>query len=603
MDDSPNDATDLDLDASDDDFDYVLNSQPNSGRRSYHPSTERIHQLWQVFVENIDPLTKVVHVPTLRPAIQKAASNTRTVPRSFEALMFSIYSAAVMSLKEDECKQKFGEPRKSLLSGYISATKAALSRAKFMGTTSLVVLQALILHIISVRDIYEPHALWSLTGVAVRIAQSMGLERDGESLGLPPFETEMRRRIWWLLKTHDFQTAELCGLAKFRDLDTGPESTKWPTNINDDEFKPGMPSYLPEANMVTDFIFIAVRGELAKFTARGVVKFREQGKNSSQWNLDALESDKVEMDAAVRELQEVLETKYIRYCDPSQPLQLMAMLIARCAMNFIRFLTHHPRGWVSIEQTPLSERQWIWEISIKLLEQHNMARSNPLLKQFAWYSTHYMQWHAFIHVLDTLQSKPLIADAEKAWQLVENTYEDNPSMISDTRKRIHVAAGNLCLKAYSAREAALQSDGRRPLPTPEFILQLRQLREVARAKVQARDAKSSPRKDAGLQRQANTYDIARRPDIDVAHSRGSFTQPGSANDEVDNFWIINGFVDSRLGNSNNAIDMTPGVMLAQDESVEDSAAQTIDWEQLDLLLADSNLFSPLSSTWDLRAGT
>lgn len=95
-----------------------------------------------------------------------------------------------------------------------------------MGIISLVVLQALVLHLLSVRDIYKPHTLWSLTSVAVRIAQSMGLERDGVSLGLPPFETEMQRRIWWLLKTHDFRTAELCGLAKFRDLDTGAESTK-----------------------------------------------------------------------------------------------------------------------------------------------------------------------------------------------------------------------------------------------------------------------------------------------------------------------------------------------------------------------------------------
>ena len=61
-----------------------------------------------------------------------------------------------------------------------------------MGTTSLVVLQALVLHLLSVRDIYEPRAVWSLTGVAVRIAQGMGLERDGVFLGLPPFETEMR---------------------------------------------------------------------------------------------------------------------------------------------------------------------------------------------------------------------------------------------------------------------------------------------------------------------------------------------------------------------------------------------------------------------------
>lgn len=616
MEDSSNDASDLE--ASDDDFNFVLSSQPKSHTRSRHPPPERIHQLWQIFIENVDPLTKIVHVPSLRPAIQKAASNIGTIPRSFEALMFAIYSAAVMSLKDDDCKQKLYEPRKTLLSRYISATKAALSRAKFMGTNSLVVLQALVLHLLSVRDIYEPRVVWSLTGVAVRIAQGMGLERDGVSLGLPPFETEMRRRIWWLLKTHDFRTAELCGLAKFRDLDTGPESTKWPTNVNDDQLYPGMPSLVAESNKLTDILFIALRYELANFAAGRVARFRGQGKNSSQFNLHASGSDEVEIDKAFREVEETVETKYIRYCDPSQPLHLFTMVIARLSMNHVRFLRHHPRRWASIEQTPLSERQWVWEVSIKLLEQHNMVVSNPQLKRFAWHGAYYQQWHVFIHVLDTLRANPLMADAEKAWQLIGNTYENSPSLVFDTKKPIHVAVGNLCLKAYSDREAALQNGNIYPPPTPDFILQLRQQREVAKAKRQARDAKSSQSEELVNHGQANVRDMGPRPDAGVIHLSDTlestnlqqsttshppnFTQTGGAT-EGDPFWFINGFDDGQIGNLDDVMDMDPDFMLAQDHSVEDNAAPTITWEQWDAWLADSNIMRPLSSTGDLRAGT
>jgi hypothetical protein len=193
--------------------------QPKSKSRPLHPPSEVVHQLWDIFVENVDPLTKVVHVPTLQPAFKKTLADlSGAVPRGFEALMFAIYSTAIMSLSDEECIQRFSEPHRSLLSRYTRATSVALSRARFMGTTSLVVLQALVLHLLAVRDIYEPRALYSLIGVAVRIAQVMGLERDGTFLGLTPFETELRRRIWWQLKMHDFRTAELCGLAKFRDL-------------------------------------------------------------------------------------------------------------------------------------------------------------------------------------------------------------------------------------------------------------------------------------------------------------------------------------------------------------------------------------------------
>ena len=586
----------------------MVSSQPKSNSKPRHPPPERIRQLWQIFIENVDPLTKVVHVPTLRPAIQKAVSNIAAIPRSLEVLMFAIYGAAIMTLKDDDCTQEFGEPRKSLLSRYISATEAALSRAKFMGTTNIVVLQALVLHLHSVRLIYEPRAIWSLTGVAVRIAQGMGLERDGVFLGLPPFETEMRRRIWWLLKNHDFRTAELCGLAKFRDLDTGAESTKWPTNVNDDQLYPGMPSLPVESNKLTDMAFVAMRYELTNFAVARVASFRQQGKDSSQWNLHASGSDKAKVDEAFRELEEILETKYIRYCDPSQPLHLMTMLMARSAMNIVPFLTHHPRRWASIEQTPASERQWVWEICIKLLEQHDMVQSNPQLKQFAWNAAYNLQWHAFIHVLETLRAYPLTVDAEKAWQLVGKTYENNPDMVFDTKKPTHVAVGNLCLKAYSAREATLQNANICP-PTPEFILQLRQQREVAKAKRQARDAKSSQAEDPDSHAQANTRDTGPRPDASVIHSsdvlesthlqQSTTSHPPShiqtdGATEGDPFWFINGFDDSQVGNTNDAMYMDLNFMLAQDPSLGDNSTQTISWEQWDAWLTDSNVMRPLS---------
>lgn len=595
----------------------MLSIRPKPNKRSYHPPPERIHQLWQIFTENFDPLTKIVHVPTLRLAVQKAASDVGTLPRSFEALMFAIYGAAVMSLKDDECKKRLGEHRKMLLARYISATKAALSRAKFMSTINLVVLQALVIHLLSVRDISEPRAVWSLTGVAVRIAQAMGLDRDGVSLGLPPFETEVRRRIWWLLKTHDFRAAELCGLAKFRDLDTVTDATKWPTNINDDQLYPGMSELPAESKTLTDVGFICFRYELVNFVAARITRFRQQGLGPSQWDLHASGSEKVAIDEAARELEEVFETKYLRYCDPSQPLHLMIMLGARYSINGVRFLTHHPRRWASIEQTPLSERRWVWEVSNKLLEQYNMFQSNPQIKQFAWHAAYFLQWHALIHILDVLRANPLEEGAEKTWQLVSNAYENNIDMVFDTRRPIHVAVGNLCLKAYSSRETALQNGGMFLPPTPQFIMQLRQQREVAKAKKQARDAKSSSSQDPVSHNQANTSNMDPRlhagivnpsDTLESTHFEQSITSPPQSHTKIgggtdDPFWLINGFDDSQVVNSNGVMDMDLDFMLAQDHSAENNATQTINWEEWDAWLAESNVIRPISFSRDSRAGT
>jgi Fungal specific transcription factor domain len=495
-----------------------------------------------------------------------------------------------MSLNDDDCKKELGEPRQTLLSRYLSATKVALSRAKFMSTTSLVVLQALVLYVMVVRDIYEPRVVWSLTGVAVRIAQSMGLERDGVSLGLPPFETEMRRRIWWLLKTHDFKTAELCGLAKFRDLDMGPGSTKWPTNVNDDQLYPNMPSLPSESNTMTDMAFIAVRGELIRAASRRVGKFREQEKNFSQWDTHSSETDNEEMNKSFKDLEDTLETKYLRYCDPSQSLNFMVMLMARTSMNFILFQMHHPRRWVGKSHVSLSERQLVWDISLKLLEQHSMISLNPHLKQYSWCATYFLPWHPFVHTLDTLRADPLTSNADKAWQLVSGTFSNTLNKISERRKLMRIAIGNLCLKAYSAREAAMQDGIISHTPTPDFILQTRQWCEDAKSKMQAKVARKAQLELSEHQNQADPHAI----DI-VEHAyphRSTKAQPPSAvgtggTTEEDSFWTTNGFDDGQLGNLDDSMNIDFDLMLAQDQNLGEPTAPIIPWEQWDLWLADS----------------
>lgn len=240
-----------------------------------------MQQLWLAFVDNFDPLTKIVHVPTLRPAFEKALRDTSQIPKTFEALMFAIFGAAVMTLKDDECQRRFSETRRSILSRFTKATEAALSRAKFMATTSLVVLQALVIHLFSVRDMYEPRTVYTLTGIAVRIAQGIGLDRDGTVLGYSPFDTEVRRRVWWQLKSHDFRAAELCGLAKFRALEpVSAESTKYPGNINDDDLHPGMMSLDSKPSGLTDASFIAFKFEMTEFAAARIARFRHLGQLS-----------------------------------------------------------------------------------------------------------------------------------------------------------------------------------------------------------------------------------------------------------------------------------------------------------------------------------
>jgi hypothetical protein len=577
----------------------VLGVQSNPKSRLRFPPPDTILQLWEAFVENFDPLTKIVHIPTLRPAFEKAITSIPAIPRNFQALMFAIFGAAVMTLKEDDCQGRFNETRQSMLLRYTSATETALCLAKFMSTTSIVVLQALVIHIYVVRDTYEPRTIWTLTGVAVRIAQGIGLDRDGTILGLSPFDTEVRRRIWWQLKTHDFRAAELCGLAKFRDLATSPESTKWPTNINDADLYPGMTSLEAVATGLTDAAFISFKFEMTNFAASRIAALRKLGKDPSEWNLDSPDNDKEETKSRAITLEAVLEMKYLRYCDASRPLHLLLLLVGRYGMNVVTFLTHHPRRWATMEHVPQSERSLVWNCCIQLLEQYNMQQSTPLLERFAWHAPYFQAWHAFIHVLDTLKAEPLKSDAFKTWKLIGSIYDNTADLGTDLKKPIHVAIGNLCLKAYSAREAALLKNNTHLPPTPNFISQLRQRREIAMKKqkarnedpnrrmkpqqctVQPRQAQGMDHSDVGLQalnsQQIGTHHLSNQAQV-------------TGIDEEDSLYLFDFFE-----NNDTNMFMDLDFLLPEDYSMENYVPEPINWEQWDSWLADSNLMRSSSA--------
>lgn len=581
--------------------DFVLGVK--SDVKCVHPPSDHIHYLWQAFVENVDPLTKIVHVPTLRPAIRKATISMESVPKSFEALMFAIYSMAVLSLQDTECMARLGEPRKVLLSRYILATKVALARTNLMGTLSLVVLQALILHIFSIRDIYDPRTVWTLTGVALRIAEGMGLQRDGASFSLPPFEAEIRRRIWWQLKMHDLRTTDLTGLAKSKVLDRDEENTTQPPiNINDDQLYPGMASLPEESNAPTDMVFVGLRSQLSSFAMNLHAKKKEQGVKSSWWNDAASASDVAEKEAGLKEVEDLFETKYLRYCDPSDSLQLMAMLFARMGMNHARFLVHHPRRWPKPEMMPESERQLVWSLSVKLLEQTDLTLSSRQLQRFWWNGPYFFPWPAFIHIIDTLRANPLIPEAQKTWRLIESIYASNGHLLSNTNKPIYIVVGNLTLKAYDAHLTALSDAGVSAPAVPEFITKLQQQRASAKAKREARNAKKNQTVLSSAQAQTSEYmpkaedamrsvqdSSAEYMPLQDLNTQSNPLQP-NIDMETDPFWFTNGFVNDSM-NAANGFPNDIDTMLACPTTSLDNifTGDHMDWQQWDATLANLNM--------------
>ncbi|PNH50589.1 hypothetical protein VD0002_g5007 [Verticillium dahliae] len=162
-------------------------------------SHEQVVHLWCYFKARVDPIIKVLHVPSME-LVMTAASNLQPVSREAEALIFAISYIAIRSLTADECMFGFGESRDALSAYYRLGYEQASARAGFMETTNLATMQAHILYLAALRSEADARAMWTMMGLASRAAQSFGLHRDGVHWShLSPFSIEMRRRLWWQL--------------------------------------------------------------------------------------------------------------------------------------------------------------------------------------------------------------------------------------------------------------------------------------------------------------------------------------------------------------------------------------------------------------------
>ena len=113
-----------------------------------HPEPVQILRLWQIYLDNVNPLLKVTHTPSLQARIIEAASNVKNVSPNLEALMLSIYCISVLSLAADDCQAMFASSREDLLTRYQFGCQEALFNCRYLRTGDLDCITALYLYLV-----------------------------------------------------------------------------------------------------------------------------------------------------------------------------------------------------------------------------------------------------------------------------------------------------------------------------------------------------------------------------------------------------------------------------------------------------------------------
>lgn len=115
---------------------------------SLHPTAPQIFRLWQTFLNNVNPLVKIFHAPSVQQTILEVANNPKRASKATNSLMFAIYFSSVTSMSDQDCRSLMAEPKAVLLPRFSGVSQQALVKAEFLNSNSIVVLQALTLYIV-----------------------------------------------------------------------------------------------------------------------------------------------------------------------------------------------------------------------------------------------------------------------------------------------------------------------------------------------------------------------------------------------------------------------------------------------------------------------
>jgi len=288
----------------------------------------------------------------------------------------------------------------------------------------------------------------------MRIAQSMGLHRDGKRLGLSPFQAEVRRRLWWYLITRDGRAGEDYGLENTTSLALKSD-VDIPLNVDDSELRPDMAALPEEKSGWTPMTFSIINIDIAM----AMQKLADIAAASSPL---APLSERMR-EEIMGELK-TLVRKRLEHANPIIPRHRMTILCSTFLLRKLSFITKVQ--WALLRQSDGNNTQHTavateenLAAALEILEP-KLYTEDELLKQFVWLSKAYPQYHVMTYVLWHLCIRPDGPNVEKAWQAVETFFAEDlwgPGILGHGSKAAVLAA--LRAKAESARESLGQSTG------------------------------------------------------------------------------------------------------------------------------------------------
>lgn len=383
--------------------------------RNFHPPAREVPMYWRIFKENVDPVLRIFHRPTTEKLVIEVTRNLDHMSKTTEAVMFSIYYSVVNSMSPEDCVAVLGLDKDAGLKKYRFAFEQSLARANLLSTQEMEILQSLTLFLCCARRSDDTRYVWTLAGLLIRLATALGIHRDGSHFNLPPFEIEMRRRLWWHICNLDVRSSEDHGINP--SLVEANFDTKFPSNINDEDISPSTLEMPKEHQGWTETTFDLIRYSIAT-TVRRLSHAPAGAKKSARPTME-------DKERIIEELHQYITKKYLIYCDLSVPINWVAATVTRLIMAKMWLVVHHPlmrpdRG----AGLPKETIDHLFLTSLEVIEFSRLLETENATRRWGWIFASYQQWHAMAYLLSQLTVRTKGPEVERAWAVVDVIFQE-----------------------------------------------------------------------------------------------------------------------------------------------------------------------------------
>lgn len=423
----------------------------------YLPSKDAADQLIAQYYRSVHEIAKIVHRPTLEAQYtlfwNNIATGTEPLP-SLQAILFAAMFSAAVSLTDGQAITRFNTSKAALVDSLRSGTEMALSKANFLRTTKVDTMQAFTMYLIPLVRAEVSRAHSALVGTAIRLAECMGLHRDGSQYNMTPIEIHVRRMIWHQLCFLDQRTCEATGPRP--QIRRDDYDTKFPYNVDDvDLIDPSGP--VEDRPYWTDNTLFRIRAEMLEM------------RRMMWFDIIALDKKKKTLTSVLVRVQKwraSFEERWSQIVEGFAPVRVVTRHIVALGINGLYLTILHRYLFSTTTKMPDRLRQVLIESGLAQMENAIALETTPELAPWVWYKGAFNQYHSALLLMVEVYAYPMRKDAPRIWKCLDYIFDIPPHLspkqkaelvITDLRDRMEIFHQMRKVRATTQMEARVSN--------------------------------------------------------------------------------------------------------------------------------------------------